>query len=129
MEMDNWTFSHIDKRLDRIEQLLINITKEITQMATTQAQLDAAITALGTVVTNVQTLITSEDSGITAIIAAVQALVAEVAAGGGSQDFTNEVTAINAMAAQITSNASDIQAQTATLATSLGTTTPSAKSS
>lgn len=78
-------------------------TMEAEIMAATQADLDAAIKAIGD-------LITSEDSGITAIITAVNALIAKIQSGATPADLTTEVTAINSMVADITTQAANIQA-------------------
>lgn len=75
------------------------------KMAQNQAALDTALAQLGT-------LVTSEDTGIAALIAAVQALLAKIAANP-SADFTSEVTALQAMAADITTQTQSIQAAVA----------------
>lgn len=72
-------------------------------MATTQAQLDSAITALGTAVTN-------EDSLLATLITAVNTLISKVQAGATPADLTTELTAINSMASDITTQAGNIQA-------------------
>lgn len=99
-----------------LDPVLDKLTKMEAQMASTQTDLDNALTALGTVLANVQTLVTSEDSGIAAIIAAVNALIAKVGTGG---DFTNEVTAINSIASQLTAQGQDITTQTASIQTAV----------
>jgi hypothetical protein len=71
-------------------------------MADNQAALDTALTALGTAITN-------EDSGVTTIIAEVTALIAKVQANP-TGDFTSEVTALNSMAADLTTQATNLQA-------------------
>jgi len=75
-------------------------------MATSQADLDSAIAALST-------LIQSEDTGIAALVAEVNALIAKVQAGATATDLTTELTAINSMAADITTQGTNIQASIA----------------
>ena len=104
--MDCFSFHHFDKRIDALERLIIEGLKEIkTTMAQDQAALDTALASLGT-------LVTSEDTGIAALITAVQALLAKIAANPGA-DFTSEVTALQSMAADITTQTQSIQAAVA----------------
>lgn len=104
--------------LHEVLEKLNKLQMEVVKIMATQADLDAALTQLGTVLASVQTLVTSEDTGIQAIIAAVAALIAKINSGG---DFTNEVTAINSIASQLTAAGADIQTQTAAIQTALGT--------
>jgi chromosome segregation ATPase len=104
--------------LEPVMTKLTNLQTEVVKIMATQQDLDAALTALGTVLSSVQTLVTSEDTGIQAIIAAVAALIAKINSGG---DFTNEVTAINSIASQLTAAGQDIQTQTAAIQASLQT--------
>lgn len=89
-------------------QPVLNELKEIkNNMATDQATLDAAIKSLGD-------LIASEDTGLAALQAEVTALIAKVNAGGVTPlDLTTELTAINSMAADITTQGTNIQASIA----------------
>lgn len=92
-----------------VHQLLLEILTKLERMETNMAQdivaLDAAIKALGT-------LVTSEDNGIAAIIAAVNALIAKIQTNP-TADFTTEVTALNAMAADLTTQTASIAASVA----------------
>lgn len=97
--MDNFTFHHFEKRLDRIEQYLIDIKKEITKMASTQADLDTAIKSIGTLVTN-------DDAVITQLLGLVQSIITKV---GGSVDLTTEVTALTSIQSTITTQADQLQ--------------------
>jgi hypothetical protein len=90
----DWIIGPVVLKLDALQ-------KEIHTMVVTQAQLDAALTALGTAVTN-------EDSLISKIVAEVAALIAKASAAG--VDLTTEQTAINSMAADIGTQATAIQA-------------------
>lgn len=99
--MENWTFTHFDKRLERLEHLLQNVLKEINTMANNQADLDAAIAAEGATVTQLATVVTK-------IAADVTALLAKIAAGSTPADLTNEVTAINAQAAVLSTAAQQL---------------------
>lgn len=89
-------------------QPVLNELKEIkNNMATDQATLDAAIKSLGD-------LIASEDTGLAALQAEVTALIEKVNAGGVTPlDLTTELTAINSMAADITTQGTNIQASIA----------------
>jgi hypothetical protein len=91
----NWFIEPVIKKLETME----------AQMAQDQAALDSALTALGTI-------ITSEDAGIVSLVDEVTALIAKVQTNPGG-DFTNEVTALNAMAADIKTQADNIQASVA----------------
>ena len=90
---------------NKMETILTLIRKGQNQMATTLAQLDAAIAAEGTeettlagAVTALATLITQLGTDIAALIAAVQA----------GQDFTNELNAVNANLATATATAGSV---------------------
>lgn len=96
--------------LEQILAVVTNLKQEMKTMATSQAQLDAAIAALGTAVTN-------EDSLLANLITAVNTLVADVKAGASPVDLTTEATAISSMASDITNQAANIQAALTTAGT------------
>ena len=71
-------------------------------MAQDKAALDAALTELGTA-------LASEDAGIAKIIEEVTALIAAIQANP-TGDFTNEVTALQSMASDLTTQTGNLTA-------------------
>lgn len=82
--------------------ILHELKKMEAQMAQDQAALDTALTALGMSVTSLAALVNT-------VVAEVAALIAKIQANPGV-DFTNEITALNSMAANIGTDAAAIQA-------------------
>lgn len=92
-------------QIGRIESMLTQLLERDTEMATTLAQLDAAIAAEGTEETTLAGAVTSLSGVITQLGTDIAALIAKVQAGG---DFTNELNAVNANLATATSTAASV---------------------
>lgn len=93
--MDNWTYSHFDKRLDRIEQHLLDIKKQGEKTMAQIDDLNAAITAEDGQVTAMQAVLVK-------IGADIDALLAKIAAGGTTTDLTAQIQAIQSHVSALT---------------------------
>jgi hypothetical protein len=83
--MENFTFNYFEKRVKFIEDILIEIQKEIQAMAISQTQFDTDLATLGT--------------DLTALLALVNQLIAKQ--GGTPVDLTTEDTGVNSMDASV----------------------------
>lgn len=90
-----------------LEPVLIKLKELKTTMSMNQADLDSALAQLGTIVTN-------EDALIQNIVDAVNALIAKIQAGSAPADLTTEVTAIQAMVADVTTQTDKLTSSVAT---------------
>lgn len=92
--MDNFTFDHFNKRLDRIELRIKNMEDA---MAQTLTDLQAAITAVAEAVA-------ADAAQDQLVIAAIEALIAKINASPAAPDFTNEVAALGAAVSALVSS-------------------------
>ena len=96
--MNVWEFDHFDKRMDRIERLVLEIK---TQGEKTMAQIDD----LNTQIANVTAAVNQLGTDLTASIADLQA---KIAAAGTPIDLTSQIASLTTIAGQLTSmDASD----------------------
>lgn len=86
-----------------LNEPILNKLKEIqTTMAQDQVALDTALKQLGDI-------LTSEDASVDSLIAAVTALLAKIQSNPGA-DFTQEVTALQSMVADVTAKKAALDA-------------------
>lgn len=90
--MTSWEFNHFDKRLERIEKLILEIKQKETHIMSQLDDLNAQITAVTTAVNQLGT-------DLTASIADLQA---KITAAGTPIDLTAQIASLQGIATQLT---------------------------
>ena len=90
--MNAWEFNHFDKRLERIEQILLEIKQQGEKTMAQIDDLNAQITAVTTAVNQLGT-------DLTASIADLQA---KITAAGTPIDLSAQITSLQGIATQLT---------------------------
>ena|ERR1700729_797186 len=83
----------------KLLKILQSIQEDINKMATTLAQLDAAIAAENTSITSLVSLATQLDTDVTALVAKVNS----------GADFTNELNAVQTNAGLLSTATANVQ--------------------
>lgn len=91
---DNWTFNHFEKRLDRIEQHLLDIKRQGEKTMAQIDDLNAAIQAEDVQVSTLAASITKIDSDVDALLEAVKN-------GATATDLTTQIQAIQSHTAAL----------------------------
>lgn len=99
--MNSWEYDHFNRAIERMIGLLIEIKK---QGETTMAQIDDLNTAIQAEDVELSDL----SASITTINADITKLLAAVAAGATPTDLTNQITAIQAHTAALTTAVSQL---------------------